>query len=92
MPSDLSNLKIVKIVSSDSPYVLNSQIIIKNFALLLANEGVSLYYTGEDESPFKIEGPGAIIIFGELYSKSGLIMKGTNAKNAWSTYQAGLDA
>jgi hypothetical protein len=92
MSSELSNLKIVKIASSESAYVLNSQISIKNFALLLVSEGASLYYTGEDESPFKIEGPGAVIIFGELYSKSGLIVKGTNTKHAWSTYQAGLDA
>ena len=92
MSSDSSNLKIVKIASSDSPYVLDSQISIKNFALLLVSEGASLYYAGEDESPFKIEGPGAVMIFGELYSKSGLIMKGTNTKRAWSTYQAGLDA
>jgi hypothetical protein len=62
------------------------------FALLIVSEGASLYYAGEDESPFKIEGPGAVMIFGELYSKSGLIMKGTNTKRAWSTYQAGLDA
>ena len=92
MSSDLNNLKIVKIASSDSPYVLNSQISIKNLALLLVSEGASLYYAGEDESPFKIEGPGAVMIFGEVYSKSGLIMKGDNTKRAWSTYQAGLDA
>lgn len=92
MSSDLSNLKIVKIASSESPYVLNSQISIKNFALLLVSEEASLYYTGEDESPFKIEGPGAVMILGELFSKSGLIIKGSNSKRAWSTYQAGLDA
>lgn len=39
MSSDLSNLKIVKIASGESPYVLNSQISVKNFALLLVSEG-----------------------------------------------------
>jgi len=96
MSSDLSNLKIVKIArpraSSEFPYVLNSQISIKNSALLLVNEKASLYYAGEGESPFKIEGPGAIVILGESFSKSGLIIKGTNTKQAWSIYQAGLDA
>ncbi|MEM3550861.1 MAG: hypothetical protein QXQ94_05730 [Candidatus Bathyarchaeia archaeon] len=38
MSSDLSNLKVVKIVGSESPYVLDSQIGIKNFALLSVSE------------------------------------------------------
>jgi hypothetical protein len=92
MPSNLSNLKVVKIMSNEFPYILNSQIIIKNFALLLVSEKASLYYVGEEESPFKIEGWGAVVIFGELISRSGLIVKGTNTKQAWSIYQAGLDA
>jgi len=91
MPSDLSNLSIVKIESSESPYVLDSQVSIKNSALLLVSEGASLYYVGEDESPFKIEGYGAVMILG-VSSKAGLIIKGSNTKQAWSTYQAGLDA
>ena len=62
MSDDLSNLKIVKIIKSDSPYVLNSQINIKNFALLLVDKEVSLYYTGKNENPFKIEGPGLSLI------------------------------
>jgi hypothetical protein len=36
MSSDLNNLKIVKIASSDSPYVLNSQISIKNFCVAIS--------------------------------------------------------
>jgi len=92
MSSDLSSLKIIKIASSDSPYVLNSQISIKNFALILVSEGASLYYMGEEETPFRIEGPGAVTILGEVSSKSGLIIKGSNSKQMWSTSQAGLDA
>jgi len=92
MSKDLKNLRVIKVVGSDSPYVLDSQIIIRNFGLLLVSEGASFYYVGEEESPFKIEGPGAVVIFGELVSRSGLIMKGSNTKQAWSEYQAGLDA
>jgi len=92
MSSDYSNLKIVKIVGSDSPYILNQQISIKNFALLIVSEKASLYYMGQGEYPFKIEGPGAVMILGEVSSKSGLIIKGSNNKETWSTYQAGLDA
>ena len=92
MSSNLDDLEIIKIMSSESPYVLDSQIKIRNFGLLLVSEGASLYYIGEKDSPFKIEGPGAVVIFGELISRSGLILKGENTKQAWSTYQAGLDA
>jgi len=92
MSSDLSSLKIIKIASSDSPYVLDSQISIKNFALILVSEGASVYYMGEEETPFRIEGPGAVTILGEVSSKSGLIIKGSNSKQMWSTSQAGLDA
>lgn len=92
MSSNLDELEIIKILSSDSPYVLDSQIRIRNFGLLLVSEGASLYYIGEKASPFEIEGPGAVVIFGELISRSGLILKGKNTKQAWSTYQAGLDA
>jgi len=92
MSSNLDDLEIIKILKSESPYVLDSQIKIRNFGLLLVSEGASLYYIGEKDSPFKIEGPGAIVIFGELISRKGLILKGENTKQAWSTYQAGLDA
>ena len=92
MSKELKNLIVIKVVGSDSLYVLDSQIIIRNFGLLLVSEGASFYYVGEEESPFKIEGPGAVVIFGELVSRSGLIMKGSNTKQAWSEYQAGLDA
>lgn len=92
MSSNLDDLEIIKILGSESPYVLDSQIKIRNFGLLLVSEGASLYYIGEKDSPFKIEGPGAVVIFGELISRSGLILKGKNTKQAWSTYQAGLDA
>jgi len=92
MSSDLNQLKIVKIASNESPYILDSQISIKNFALLLVSEGASLYHIEKSESPFKIEGSGAVVILGELVSRSGLMIKGTSTKQAWSTYQAGLDA
>jgi len=92
MSKELEELKVIKVVDSDSPYILNSQIIIRNFGLLLVSEGATLYYVGKEESPFKNEGPGAVVIFGELVSRSGLIMKGSNTKQAWSKYQAGLDA
>lgn len=92
MSSNLDDLEIIKILSSESPYVLDSQIRIRNFGLLLVSEGASLYYIGEKDSPFKIEGPVATVTFGELISRSGLILKGENTKQAWSTYQAGLDA
>ncbi len=92
MSSDLDDLQVIKVIGSESPYVLDSQIRIRNFGLLLVSEGASFYYIGEADSPFKIEGPGAVIVFGELISKSGLILKGENTRQAWSTYQAGLDA
>jgi len=92
MSSNLDDLEIIKVLSSESPYVLDSQIGIKNFGLLLVSEGAFLYYIGEKDSPFKIEGPGAVVIFGELISRSGLVLKGKNTKQAWSTHQAGLDA
>jgi len=92
MSTNLQELQIVKVLASESPYVLDSQIIIRNYALLLVSEGASLYYIGEKESPFHISGPGAAMIFGKLVSRSGLILKGANSKQAWSVYQAGLDA
>ena len=92
MSSNLKDLEVIKIIGSESPYVLDSQIRIRNFGLLLVSERASLYYIGEGDSPFKIEGPGAVMVFGELISRSGLILKGENTKQAWSTYQAGLDA
>lgn len=92
MSSNLDDLEIIKVLGSESPYVLDSQIRIRNFGLLLVSDGASLYYIGEKDSPLKIEGPGAVVIFGELISTSGLILKGKNTKQAWSTHQAGLDA
>ena len=91
MSTNLDTLNIIRIVGN-KVYILNSQISIKNFALLIVNKETTLYYIGEEESPFQIEGPGAVKIFGEVASRSGLILKGVNSKQAWSTYQAGLDA
>lgn len=90
MNRQLKDLGTVGVLSSEEFYESDSTVNVNN-GLLHIRPKVKYIYTG-NKTAFKVDYPGAIEIYGELYEIDKMILKGNNNKIFWSRPQADLDA